>query len=416
MTDEKNNRTIEADIVIWGATGFVGRLVADYLWRAYGKTGRVRLALGGRRQPELQAVHRDLNADERLRLFVGDALDTGFLDGMTRKARLVISTVGPYARYGFPLVAACAKNGCDYCDLAGEPQWIHRIIRAHQKEAEASGARIVNACGFDSIPSDMGVYFLQKQARQRLGHSLSRVKMLVRAIRGGASGGTVASILNLVEESRRYPEVNRILKNPYSLAPGGMQTGVRQPGVSRPQFDPDADSWVAPFVMAAVNTRIVHRSNALADYYYGSNFKYHEAVLTGKGVKGRLRAVRFSVLTGGFFAAAAFAPARKLMQKLILPEPGQGPSPEKQEKGFYKLDFIGKDDAGNRMQATVEGDQDPGYGSTRKMLAESAVCLLNDIPEHETGGGFWTPSTAMGEKLIQRLVSNAGLSFKIQES
>ncbi|MFO7931279.1 MAG: saccharopine dehydrogenase NADP-binding domain-containing protein [Desulfosalsimonas sp.] len=416
MTDEKNNRIIEADIVIWGATGFVGRLAADYLWQVYGKTDRVRLALGGRRHSELKALHRDLKADERLQVIVGDALDTDFLDGMTRKARLVISTVGPYARYGSPLVAACAENGCDYCDLAGEPQWIHRMIRAHQKDAEASGARIVNACGFDSIPSDMGVYFLQKQARQRLGRSLSRVKMLVRAMRGGASGGTVASIINLVEESRRNPEVTRILKNPYSLAPAGMQTGVRQPGVSRPQFDADAESWVAPFVMAAVNTRIVHRSNALADYYYGSDFKYHEAVLTGKGFKGRLRAIRFSVLTGVFFAAAAFAPARKLMQKLILPKPGQGPSRQKQEKGFYKLAFIGKDNSGNRMHARVEGDRDPGYGSTKKMLAESAVCLLHDIPEQETGGGFWTPSTAMGEKLLERLVTNAGLSFKILES
>ncbi len=411
--EQGRSRAAGADIVIWGATGFVGRLLADYLWTHYGKTDAVRLALGGRRESELEALHRELQADERLPLIVGDAFDADFLDEMTRKTRVVVSTVGPYARYGSPLVAACVKNGCDYCDLAGEPQWMQRMIQAHQKEAEASGARLVPACGFDAIPSDMGVYFLQSHAKRRFGHTLNRVKMRVQAMRGGVSGGTVASMVHLVEASRQDPEVARILKNPYALAPEGMQSGVRQPNVSRPEFDADLGSWLAPFVMAAVNTRIVHRSNALRKHAFGRFFKYDEAMMTGAGKKGRLRAAWLAALTGGFFLGAAFAPTRALMKKFILPKAGEGPSPEKREKGFFKLVFIGRDDAGNQLRAGVAGNRDPGYGATCRMLGESALCLLQDIPKEALSGGFWTPSTAMGDVLMERLSANAGLRFEI---
>lgn len=407
------------DILLWGATGFVGRLVAGYLWTRYGQTGEIRFALGGNDQAALENVKRQLrtDADETpLPLFVGDAFDDAFLNAMARKAKLIVSTVGPYAKYGDGLVAACAANGTDYCDLAGETQWMYRMINAHQDEAAKSGARIVHACGFDSIPSDMGVWFLQREAENRFGHPMSRVKLRVKTMRGGASGGTVASILNVIEESRRDPEVARILKNPYALAPEGGRSGIRQPHVSTFEYDKDAGSWVAPFVMAAINTRVVHRSNALMRHRWGKAFQYDEAMLMGSGLRGRLRAAAVASMLGGFVLGAAFAPGRAILNKTILPQPGRGPSAEKREKGFYQMLLIGKDDTGNRLQVKVTGDRDPGYGSTCKMLGESAVCLFKDIAREETPGGFWTPSTAMGETLFDRLTANAGLTFAVTEA
>lgn len=405
-----------ADIVLWGATSFVGQLLAAYLWPRYGATGDIRFALGGRSRSKLKAVHRSLNADERLSLIVGDAMDTAFLDTLTSSATLVVSTVGPYARYGSALVAACAANGTDYCDLSGETQWMRRMIDAHQPGAEASGARIVSACGFDSIPSDLGVLFLQDEAGRRFGHPLSRIKLRIKSMRGGLSGGTVASMLNFVEEARRNPEVAKVARNPYALAPAGQRRGVRQPNVTRVEYDSEAGSWVAPFIMAAVNTRVVHRTNALLDHRWGSAFRYDEAMMTGKGVRGALRAATFTGGLGAFFTGALFGPTRKLMNRTFLPQPGQGPSPTQQEKGFFKFFLLGSDDDGNRLRAVVTGDRDPGYGSTSKMLGEAAVCLLKDIDRKTVPGGFWTPATAMGHKLIERLTAHAGLTFDIVDT
>lgn len=413
MRDGNATEFPEVDMILWGATGFIGSLLAGYLWPHYGATGEIRFALGGNSRSELEAVRKKLGAGDDLPLIVGDAFDEPFLNEMVKHTKLVVSTVGPYARFGSALVAACAANGTDYCDLSGEPQWMQRMIDTHQESAAASGARLVHACGFDSIPSDMGVFFLQHQANQRFGHFMPRVKLRVKVMRGGASGGTVASILNFIEEARRDPEIAKIAKNPYALAPAGKRTGIRQPNVSTFEYDPDAGSWLAPFVMAAVNTRIVHRSNALMDYAYGQAFQYDEAMMMGTGIKGRFRAASLAGILGAFVAGSAFAPSRALMIKTILPKPGEGPSPEKQEKGFYKLLLIGKDDAGNRLDVNVTGDQDPGYGSTRKMLGESAVCLLKEISKQDLKGGFWTPATAMGEPLIRRLTEKAGLTFEV---
>jgi short subunit dehydrogenase-like uncharacterized protein len=413
MKKQPANKQSAADIVLWGATGFVGRLLAGYVWEKYGVNGEIRFALGGNNEDELAALKKELNADDRLPLIVGDAFDAAFLDEMTRNATVVVSTVGPYARYGSSLVAACVANGCDYCDLSGETQWMHKMINAHQQEAEASGARIVHSCGFDSIPSDLGVLFLQEQATQRFGHAMNRVKLRVKAIRGGASGGTVASILNVIEEIRRDKDVLKIMKNPYALAPEGMRSGVRQPNVTTFEYDKDAESWVAPFLMAGVNTRVVHRSNALMDHAWGKDFTYDEALMTGGGMMGRLRAASVAGVLGAFFVGGAMAPTRAIMKKTFLPKPGEGPSLEKRESGFYKLLLIGKDDNGNTLRVMVSGDRDPGYGSTRKMLGEAAVCLLKDIDKKKLTGGFWTPATALGQPLIDRLVANAGLTFEV---
>lgn len=414
MTRKQNTDTQnKSDIVLWGATSFVGQLLIEYLWPRYGASGEVRFALGGRNRSKLETIHRQVNADDRLSIIVGDASNEVFLDGLTRNTKVVISTVGPYARYGSLLVEACAKNGTDYCDLSGEPQWMRRMIDAHQKTAEDSGARIIHTCGFDSIPSDLGVLFLQHEAENRFGHALEYVKMRVGAMRGGLSGGTVASILNLVEEVRRDPEVANIAKNPYSLAPEGMRKGVRQDNVSTLAYDRDLQKWVGPFIMAAVNTKVVHRSHALLGCPWGKEFRYDEAMVMGAGIKGAFRAATFVGGLGAFFLGAGFSPTRSLMKATVLPKPGEGPSPKEQEAGFYKLHFIGKDQKGNQLRVRVTGDRDPGYGSTSKMLGESALCLLKDIAPEELSGGFWTPATAMGQKLMGRLTSNAGMSFEV---
>ena len=412
MSKKKPSNIPEVDIVLWGAAGFVGRLLAKYLWPKYGASGKIRFALGGLDKSELEAVHKELTADDRLPLIVGNAFDEKFIHALTKNTRLVVTTVGPYARYGSSLVAACAANGTDYCDLSGETQWMYRMINAHQKAAEASGARIVHACGFDSIPSDLGVLFLQTLAQKRFGHPMTDVKMRVKSIRGKLSGGTVASMLNVIEEVRSDPQVAKIAKNPYALAPEGMQSGVRQPNVSTFEYDADVESWVAPFVMAAVNTRVVHRSNALMEHAWGTAFRYDEAMIMGRGLTGRIRAAAFAATLGAFLAGSYFTPTRFLMKKTLLPKPGEGPSLEERESGFYKLYLIGKDPEGNELRVTVKGDRDPGYGSTSKMLGEAAVCLFSDIGKKEVSGGFWTPATAMGQKLIDRLTANAGLTFE----
>jgi short subunit dehydrogenase-like uncharacterized protein len=413
MSKSSKQTSATADIVLWGATSFVGQLLAAYLWPRYGATNEVRFALGGRSRSKLEAVHRDLNADDRLPLLVGDASDTKFLDTLASNAAVVVSTVGPYARYGSELVAACAANGTDYCDLSGETQWMRRMIDTQHPNAVASGARIVHACGFDSIPSDLGVLFIQDEAQQRFGHPLQQIKLRIKSMRGGVSGGTVASMLNFVEEARRDPAVAKIAKNPFALAPENMRKGVRQPNVSTLQYDSDIDSWVAPFVMAAVNTRVVHRTNALLGHRWGKEFKYDEAVMTGKGVRGAFRAAAFAGGLGAFFTGALFAPTRNLMNRAFLPKPGEGPSPEQQEKGSFKFFLLGSDSKDARLVAMVTGDRDPGYGSTSKMLGEAALCLLKDIDRENVKGGFWTPATAMGQKLIDRLIAHAGLTFEI---
>ena len=415
MKGDQSTDIPKADIVVWGATGFVGKLLAGYLWPKYGSSGKIRFALGGLDKSALEALHRDLKADDRLPLIVGNAFDETFLEALANKANVIVSTVGPYAKYGSKLVAACTANGTDYCDLSGETQWMHRMINAHQQDAEASGARIVHACGFDSIPSDLGVLFLQAQAQKRFGHPMTEVKLRVRTIRGGASGGTVASILNVIEEIRKDPEVAKIAKNPYALAPEGMRSGIRQPNVSTFEYDADVKRWVAPFVMAAVNTRVVHRTNALKDYAWGRDFKYDEAMMMGSGLKGRIRAASFAGALGAFLLGGYFAPSRFIMKQTMLPKPGEGPSAKARETGFYKLNLIGRDSGGNQMRVTVTGDRDPGYGSTCKMLGEAAVCLLRDIKKKDLNGGFWTPATAMGQKLIDRLIARAGLTFEVNE-
>lgn len=406
----------EYHLVVFGATSFVGQILTRYLLRRHGVAGDLRWAIAGRSVGKLEALREELgNEAAGLPLIVADADDAEALNALCAQTRVVVSTVGPYALYGSPLVETCARTGTDYCDLTGEVQWIHRMIEAHAETARASGARIVHCCGFDSIPSDLGVHFLQQAAQERFGAPCQRVKLRVKALRGGMSGGTVASLMNVLKEAKADPELRKVLVNPYTLcADASAQRPARQPDVRWPEYDPDADGWLAPFVMAAINTRVVHRSNALQDYAYGQDFVYDEAMLTGKGTKGRLSAFAMVGALGGFIAASAVGPTRWLLERYVVPKPGEGPSPQAQEAGFFDIRVIGRTAAGDSLRVKVTGDRDPGYGSTGKMLGEAAACLALDIPD-DAPGGFWTPASLLGDRLIARLTAHAGLGFEVIE-
>ena len=400
-------------LTVFGATSFVGQILTRYLYGRFGTDGELRWAIAGRSEKKLRELHGSLYPKAaKLPQIVANAGDEQALRQMCAESRVVISTVGPYALYGEPLVKICANTGTDYCDLAGEAHWIRRMIRKYEGAARTSGARIVHSCGFDSIPSDLGVHFLQKHAMQKYGKTCPRVKLRVKAMRGGASGGTIASILNLVKEASDDPELRRELANPYSLCPDGYTPQLRQPNVSFAEYDADFKSWIAPFVMAAINTRIVQRTNALSKQAYGADFRYDEAVLRGDGFKGRAAATSMGAGLGAFMAAAAVAPTRWVLER-FLPGPGEGPSPEEQRNGFFDIRILGRTGDGQTLQVKVTGDRDPGYGSTGKMLGQAGACLALDVPKEKIAGGFWTPATIFGDRLIERLVRYSGLRFEV---
>ncbi len=401
------------DLVVFGATSFVGQLLCRYLVRQFGVGGELKWTAAGRSQNKLQRMRETFGPGAAgLPLIAADAADETALHAMCAEARVVVSTVGPYALYGEPLVRTCAETGTDYCDLTGEVHWIRRMIERYEDAAKSSGARIVHCCGFDSIPSDLGVHFLQQAARERYGAPCPRIKMRVRSARGGASGGTVVSMMNIAKEMSGNPALRREMANPYSLVPEAIAPDVRQPSLSKVAYDPDFDRWQAPFVMAAINTRIVHRTNALSGFAYGKDFRYDEAMLMGSGFRGRLRAYSLAGGLAAFLTASAYAPTRWILER-FLPAPGEGPSPETQEKGFYDLRFFGTTADGRSLRAKVTGEGDPGYGSTSKMLGQAGACLALDIGKEEKPGGFWTPATIFGDRLIARLRAHSGLTFEV---
>ena len=408
----------EFDVVVWGATGFTGRLVAAYLLETYGEGSELRWALGGRSRSKLEALQQELTQETGrsaadLPLVLADSDDEASVDALARRARVVCTTVGPYAKYGSKLVAACTGLGTHYCDLTGEVQWMRRMIDAHQKQAEASGARIVHTCGFDSIPSDLGVFFLQREMQRRHGVPCARIKSRVKAFKGAFSGGTVASLLNVLVEAGSDPEVRRVMADPYGLNPEGLRRGPDGPDRTTPAYDEDFSAWTAPFVMAGINHKVVRRSNALLDHAYGAEFRYDEAMLMGDGPTGWLKAAGLTAGLGAAMGAGAIGPLRSLLER-FLPAPGEGPSKQEREAGFFDIRLYGEhpEDQGKSLRGRVTGDRDPGYGSTSKMLGESAVCLARD--ELSVGGGFWTPASAMGEPLLERLQAKAGLGFSIE--
>jgi short subunit dehydrogenase-like uncharacterized protein len=381
------------DIALFGASGFTGKLVAEYFAGRQATDPPRRLALAGRDLDKLAAVQAELGLSAEL--VRADSDDPASLADLARRARVVLTTVGPYQLYGSGLVAACAEAGTHYVDLCGEVAWMRAMIDAHEARAKASGARIVFSCGFDSIPFDLGVAYCQAAARERFGAPCNRVKGRVRSMKGTFSGGTAASFRATLAAAVKNPAVLALLRDPFALTPGF--SGPKQPSGAKPELDADLGVWAAPFIMAAINTRNVHRSNFLAGSAYGADFVYDEMMLTGPGEEGEA-------------TATAIAAALNDMAGDKGPKPGEGPSREERDTGFYDLMFIGRGPNGERIDVSVKGDRDPGYGSTSKMIAEAAIALT----EASGPGGIFTPAAAFGVGFAERLAARAGLSFAVE--
>jgi short subunit dehydrogenase-like uncharacterized protein len=367
--------------------------------------------MAGRSASKLAQVRDLIGAPASLPLITVDATDPAALATLVVRTKVVITTVGPYQLYGEHLVRACAKAGTDYVDLCGEPGWMAHMIPQLEATARSSGARIVFSCGFDSIPFDLGVVFLQEQAVQRFAQPLTRVHGRVRVMKGKMSGGTLASALATIERMGREPQLAGTMANPFALTPGFK--GPHQPEGESAAYDDWAKSWTGPFVMATINTKNIHRRNLLLGHPWGTDFVYDERMLTGDGEKGHKRARALARSTRIQNALLGFAPTRALLRRFALPKPGEGPDLAAREAGRYEIVFIGATANGQQMRVSVKGDRDPGYGSTCKMIAESALCLVQDISQDRTAGGVWTPGSAMGNTLVQRLAAKAGLGFTV---
>ncbi|WP_092028891.1 saccharopine dehydrogenase NADP-binding domain-containing protein [Bradyrhizobium sp. OK095] len=385
------------DIVVYGATGFTGQLVAEYLTRHYKGDKQLKWAMAGRSLGKLKSVRDAIGAPGNTPLIVADASDAASLKAMAEQTMSVITTVGPYQLYGEDLLAACVATGTDYFDLCGEPIWMRQMIDKYEAEAKESGARIVFSCGYDSVPFELGTFFVQEEAKRVFGAPAARVKGRVRDMRGTMSGGTAASAKATFDAVAKDLSLVTILNDHFALTPGF--TGPKQPKGNRAAFEEDLQSWAAPFMMALINTRNVHRSNMLMGFPYGQDFVYDEMVLTGPGENGEANAKRVMAVNAEKTGPNA-------------PKPGEGPSKEEQEKGLFNLLYVAIAPDGRQVRAGVTGDRDPGYGSTSKMISECAMCLLRDTTD--VAAGFWTPGAAMQHKLIKRLVDNAGLTFAVE--
>lgn len=380
----------EYEVIVYGATGYTGRLVAEHMLKTYGASGDLTWAMAGRSEAKLKEVRGLIAAPATLPLIIADAADPASLQAMVKRTSVILSTVGPYQLYGTALVAACAAAGTDYVDLAGESHWAAAMIGEHDAAAKKSGARIVFACGFDSIPFDLGVYFAEKRAMEVFGAPAPRVRGRVRGIRGGPSGGTIASGKTTRAAIQRDPSIGILRANPFALTPGFK--GPIQPE-EKVYEDKVTGSWVAPWIMSPTNTKTVHRSNFLMGHPWGRDLQYDELLMIDGPPK------------------EGWSPTLEMTNAL---NPGEGPSREEREAGFYDILVIAETADGRTVRTAVKGDMDPGYGSTSKMLGESAVCLARDVPRSVTPGGFWTTASAMAEPLIKRLQANAGLTFAVE--
>ena len=429
-TDSSNNTKTSNDeqstssekrpyaVVLYGATSFVGQITAHYLTEFLSNTkdkngANVTWAIAGRDEEKLNELQSKLAS--KVDIIIANSDDAASLDKMTKQSQVIISTVGPYLKYGEPLIKSCAENGTDYVDLTGEAIFIKDMMDKYQDAAKQSGARIVNSCGFDSIPSDLGVYFTQQKAEEKFGNACDVIHMRVKAAKGGLSGGTIASMATIFEEVSQDKSRRKQVANPYLLNDDKDAPNVRQANVSKPEYDDEHKRWLAPFVMASINTRIVHRSNQLLGYEYGRDFKYDEAMWMKDGVKGKLSSYAMSAGLLGFATAMMIKPSRDLLSKHVLPKSGSGPSKEEQENGYFDIRLFGQTASNDTINTKVTGDKDPGYGSTSRMLLQAALCLAQDISKDDVGGGFWTPASAMGNSLIKRLEAYSGISFEIVE-
>ncbi|MEE4199663.1 saccharopine dehydrogenase family protein [Erythrobacter sp.] len=392
-----SNDTREFDIIVYGATGYTGRLVAEHFVREYGgKADAPKWAMGGRNKAKLEDVRTLIGAADDTPLVVADADSREAMEAMAKRARVVLTTVGPYQLYGDELVAACATHGTDYADLCGEPAWMAEKIEELHEEAKASGARICFSSGFDSIPFDLGVLMTQKHATERFGQPASRVRGRVRAMQGTFSGGTAASLTATMKAAAKNPGVFKVLSDPFALT--GDFTGPSQPSGMVPTHEKDLGKWAAPFVMAPINTKNVHRTNYLLGHPYGEDFRYDEMVLTSPGEAGKAAANAAAQMMKNPFGAKP-------------PKPGEGPTKEERENGFYDVLFVAEGPDGSApLHFAVKGKYDPGYGSTSRMLAETGMALL----ESDAAGGVGTPGSFLGEALVDRLEKRAELTFALE--
>ena len=387
------SETKKYDFIVFGATGFTGKLVVEYLVERYLGNPEIKWALAGRNLEKLKSVAKSKNVPDEICLFTADSNDKTSVENLVSKTRCILTVVGPYQLYGNNIIESCAKSGTDYVDLCGEPGWMHEKINELSDISKESGSRIVFSCGFDSIPFDLGVLFLQNEIIKRFNKPAPNVRGRVRAMNGEFSGGTAASLGATMSALKEKPELFAVLANPFALSNGFI--GPDQPADNKPIYDEKLNSWVAPFFMAPINTKNIHRSNALMDHIYGEDFCYNEMWIQGTGDEGK--------------AAAEFISKSNPLSN--APQPGEGPSRESRENGNYDLLFCGDIDD-KSIHVSVTGDMDPGYGSTSKMITESAVCLVKECDDLK--GGIYTSASSMGTKLIKRLEDNAGLTFKLE--
>ena len=402
------NAQKKLDLVIWGATGFTGKLVCEYITNSYNSKD-LNWTIAGRNEEKLLKLKNRLNIKNSI--LIGNSNDKYSLEKICGKTKVICSTVGPYALYGTNLIHACIKMKTNYCDISGETQWIRKIIDTFHEKAKKQKIKIVNSCGFDSIPSDMGVYFCQSNYYKENGEYANEINMRVAGTRGGFSGGTYNSLTNVIHEASLNKSVRKILNNPYGLNPINEQSGPDKKDLKSVEYDNEAKSWIAPFVMAGINTKIVRRSNALLNYKYGNSFLYSEAVLVGNGILGKI--IGYLSLIPILMVIQKKGSVIKKIVDLFVPKAGEGPSKKQRENGFFSLKFF----FGNNRQrylAKVTGDMDPGYGSTSKMLAECAICLALDDTLNENYGVI-TPSVAFEENILERLQNNAGLEFSMKK-
>jgi short subunit dehydrogenase-like uncharacterized protein len=399
------------DLIVFGATGYTGELVAARLQQAHAGGRKLRWGIAGRSAQKLAALRARVGAPADLPCFVADARDPAALRTLVRQSRAILTTAGPYQLHGEGLLRACIEAGTDYLDLCGEPAWMARMIHAHEAAARASGSRVVFSCGFDSVPFELGVRFVQQAAMHRYGHPLRQLQGLVVEMKGSLSGGTAASLLATVEAMGREPGVAQTMADPFALTPGFC--GPPQPDDPAARHEPLALAWSAPFVMAAINTKNVHRTHALLGHPWGTDFVYEERQLWGSGLDGELRARGAARSLRLQSTALGFAPARAPIRRFVLPQPGQGPAALQRDRGRYTLRFIGSTLQGQTLAATVRGEGDPGYSSTSRIASECALALVMDTPRSRTPGGIWTPGAALGLELVPRLQQHAGLHFTL---
>jgi short subunit dehydrogenase-like uncharacterized protein len=416
MSDEPR----QYDLVVWGATGFAGRLVAEYLTESYGPD-EVSIAIGGRDRDRLEELGDELTdrteSWDTVPVVLGDATEPETLRDIADQTRVVCTTVGPYTKYGTPMVEACVEAGTDYCDLTGEVNWIRETVDRYHQDAVDSGARIVHSCGFDSVPADLGTLMVQSFATEEYGAACDTVRIYLEESTGGVSGGTLASAAELFKAASEDPAVRRTLQNPYSLAPPGERDGVDPGEQTGPKKDPLRSIWTAPSPMAVVNERVIRRSNALLEYPWGRDFRCTEVVPAGRGLGG---AVTATAVAGGLRAGKlgmSFGPVRSGLQRFVFPDPGEGPTREEIENGRFTVRILGRGEStdGNFVvEGVIGAELDPGYGATARMLGEAAVSLVERDIDSPLSGGVLTPASGIGEPLLDRM-RDAGMTAEVHE-